>query len=51
MARFTFSIEEEIDLFKKAQKFSPEIDLDPNTEEVDRHPEEVAKKFATNKPQ
>ncbi len=44
-------IKEAIDLFKKAQRFSPEIDLDPNTEKVDRHPEEVAKKLATNKPQ
>ncbi|MDJ0719776.1 MAG: tetratricopeptide repeat protein [Prochloraceae cyanobacterium] len=39
-------IDEAIALFQKAKKFSPEIDLNPRTKEVDRNPEKVAKQLA-----
>ena len=39
-------IDEAIELFKKAQTLYPQIDLNPDTIEFDRDPEQVAKQFA-----
>ena len=36
----------EIALFKKAQELDPSIDLNPNTPELDKDAEAVAKHFA-----
>ncbi|MGF1488905.1 MAG: hypothetical protein ACFBSE_17610, partial [Prochloraceae cyanobacterium] len=38
---------EAIALFKKAQKFSPGIDLNPNTQPIETNPSAVAKSFSS----
>ncbi|MGK7920972.1 MAG: tetratricopeptide repeat protein, partial [Trichodesmium sp.] len=38
-------VEVGIALLKQAQKWEPDIDLNPDTEEIDRDPEKVAKQF------
>ncbi len=39
-------IEEAIAVFKEAQKFDPDIDLNPETEAIDKNPKTVAQKLA-----